>query len=41
MAELETADPEFNRYDNNQNVTMEETDVTILATSYFMYKIGE
>ena len=41
MGELATADPEFNRYDNNQNITIEETDVTIMATSYFMYKIGE
>ena len=41
MGELVTADPEFNRYDNNQNVIMEETDVTIMATSYFMYKTGE
>ena len=41
MAELATADPEFNRYDNNQNVTIDETDVTIMATSYVMYKIGK
>ena len=38
---MTTTESEFNRYDNNQNVTMEETDVTIMATSYVMYKIGE
>ena len=41
MGELATADPEFNRYDSNKNVTLETVDVTILTTSYFMYKIGE
>ena len=29
------------KHDDNQNVTMDETDVRILATSHIMYKVGE
>ena len=41
MGSLTTTESELNRYDSNKNVTMETADVTILAMSYTMYKIGE
>ena len=41
MGELTTTELKFNRHDRNQNVTVETAVVTIMATSYVMYKIGE
>ena len=41
MEELTTTAIDVAKHDGNQSVVVMETDVTILATSHIMFKIGE